>query len=157
MQDLKDFVQMQIKQQHIAQMPEVIERKEKWLSELGKLLQFIQNALLDAGLAGGQITLQAYTLNEPALGVYEAPGLIVQLPAGGQVMFVPVGSTIVGGTARVDVTGPNGARIKLIADDGDGDKWVWQAYPRLGSGGAFRFDEQGLTQSLVAVTQPCER
>lgn len=163
MVDLKIFVQSQMEQKKASQSVDWSKRRTKWLGELVQLFEFIQKALLSAGLPSDQIHATTHTLREETLGQYDAPGLVVKLPAGGSVTFTPVGSVIVGGYGRVDVTGPARERIKLIADDAREDTeddetpsyeraWAWYVHPALGLRQSFRLDEQGLAQLLAIVT-----
>jgi hypothetical protein len=163
MTDLKFFVQSQMEQKKTSQSVDWSKRREKWLKELNELFKFIREALLNAKFPQDHITTTTHTLREETLGQYEAPGLVVRLPAGGSVTFTPVGSVIIGGYGRVDVTGPARERVKLIADDAtedqyEGDeipsykrKWAWHVYPGLQQ--PFRFDESGLAKLLEIVTE----
>jgi hypothetical protein len=123
MTDLKSFVQSQLALKQASQHVDWSKRKEKWLLELGRLFGFIRVSLHEAGLSEDQIVDVQHALHEDTLGFYDAPGLVVQLPAGGRVNFKPVASVVVGGYGRVDVTGPaTRERVKLIADDADEDR-----------------------------------
>lgn len=165
MTDLKLFVQSQMEQKKASQTVDWSKRREKWLKELDQLFGFIQQALLDAKFPQDHITFTTHTLREETLGQYVAPGLDVTLPAGGSVTFTPVGSVIIGGYGRVDVTGPTRERVKLIADDAVEDRseddetpsygrdWAWHVYPGLGLRQSFLFDEQGLARLLAIVTE----
>ena len=163
MTNLESFVQSQMKQKIVSQTIDWSKRREKWLKELTELFKFVQKTLLDAKFPQDYITATTHTLREETLGQYEAPGLVVTLPAGGSVTFIPVGSVIIGGYGRVDVTGPARERVKLIADDATEDRsegdetpsyereWAWHVYP--GPRQSFSFDENGLAKLLEIVTE----
>ena len=166
MVDLKSFVQSQMEQKKNSESVDWSKRREKWLSELSSLFDFIQTALLKAGFPSDQIARRTQALHEETLGRYEAPCLLVTLPAGGSVTFTPIGSVIIGGFGRVDVNGPARDNIKLIALDADENRpaddnrpshertWVWHVFPAVGLRQSFQLDEQGLAQLLAIVTVP---
>ena len=163
MADLKTFVQSQLAQKQASQSVDWSRRREKWVAELSHLFDFVRKALLDAGLPSDQIVSATHSLREETLGMYQAPGMVVILPAGGRITFTPIGSVIIGGYGRVDVTGPARERVKLIADDAVEDRpesdetpsyereWAWHVHPGPGYRGSFRLDEQGLAQLLAIV------
>lgn len=164
MADLKSFVQSQLAQQKQAQQFDWTRRKEKWLTELEQLLALVRRSLLDAGFPAEHLHSTKHSLREDSLGVYEAPGLEVTLPAGGRVTFRPVSSVIVGGYGRVDVTGPVRESVKLIVDDADDDRpesdetpsyereWAWHVYPSRGLYQSFPLkEEQDLAKLLSLV------
>lgn len=164
MADLKAFVQEQLARQVTAQTVDWSKRRAKWLAELNALYKSIQNSLVVAGFPEKQITHQTHFLSEETLGRYEAPVLVVNLPVGEKVVFLPVASVIVGGYGRIDVTGPGLSSAKLIANDAQEDRlesdetpsyerdWAWHVYPSRGMRQSFLLDDQGLAQLLGIVT-----
>jgi hypothetical protein len=164
MADLKDFVQQEMKRQQRAQTVDWSKRKARWLEELEKIFGSIREFLVAAGLPQEQIEQTTASITEDTLGTYSAPALRLRLPAGGQVDFKPVASVIVGGFGRIDVTGPTGRRVKLIAEDAVEDRdaddqlpsferdWIWNVYPGTGIRDTYKFDEQGLAALLLLVS-----
>ena len=132
----------------------------KWLDALAKLYDRIQHELIFAGVSPDHINDTHHTLNEENLGIYEAPGLKVQIGTG-SVTFTPIGSVIIGGYGRVDVSGPRG-EVKLVAVDVDSfydtsdttsshhREWAWHAYPDKSRNG-FALDDEGLAKVLEQV------
>jgi hypothetical protein len=165
MTDLKTFVQSQLEHKNVSEGLDWTRRREKWLQSLDQLFEFIRKSLIEAGLPPDHVTSSTHTLREESLGQYEAPGLIVMLPAGGNATFTPVGSVIIGGFGRVDVTGPARERVKLIVEDASEDRpaddktasydrlWSWRVYPALGRKGSFPLDEQGLARLMEIVAE----
>lgn len=136
-------------------------RKQKWLAVLAQLTQQIRSDLLAAGVADQQIQTIRCPINEESLGAYETQGLAIQIGRS-TVTFTPVGSVIIGGYGRVDVTGPRG-EVKLIAIDAEpvsgsednppayAREWEWLVYPERGRSGSFKFDAEGLARVLEVV------
>ena len=164
MADLKSFMQSQMAQQEALQRVDWTKRKDKWLAELDRLFSFIRKSLSEVGLPQEHLIAVSHSLYEDALGAYSAPGLAVNLPAAGRIDFTPVGSVIIGGYGRVDVTGPNRERVKLIADDAIEDRpesdetpsyereWVWRVHPGVGFRDSFSLNDDGLARLLAIVT-----
>jgi hypothetical protein len=133
-------------------------RKQKWLTTLAQLTQQIRSDLLAAGVADQQIQTMRCPINEESLGAYETQGLAIQIGTS-TVTFTPVGSIIIGGYGRVDVSGPRGD-VKLIAVDAEPAydlednapahtrEWVWFVYPERGRSGSCKFDAEGLAKVL---------
>lgn len=166
MADLKSFVESQMKQKKASESVDWSKRRDKWVTELRKLFDSVEASLQHAEFPSDQITRTTHTLHEETLGRYEAPGLLVKLPAGGRVTFTPIASVIVGGYGRVDVDGPARNSIKVIALDAEQNRaeddktpsyereWNWHVFPAVGLRQSFRLDEQGLAQLLAIATAP---
>ncbi|MDP1607474.1 MAG: hypothetical protein Q8L93_12700 [Rhodocyclaceae bacterium] len=147
--------------QMAAQPVDWDKRKSKWLSVLQALIDQIRASLISAGVSAEQIVVTRHGLTEETLGSYQAPGLKAQIGTV-TVEFLPIGSVIIGGYGRVDVTGPRG-EVKLIAEDAQSfhdpeDKtpsyereWVWSAYPDKSRRSGFCLDDEGLAKVMELV------
>jgi hypothetical protein len=92
--------------------------RDQWLGRLDALYQVIEEFLV-VYVKDGQILLryQDVSLNEEDLGTYCARRLIIRI-GGKEIVLEPIGTRLIGGKGRVDVTGPAGfARLVLVDRD----------------------------------------
>jgi len=162
MTDLNSFVQMQLDERETPFYKNRIKRKDKWLKELNKVYGFIEECLLSAQFPQKNITYNQNYLSEDFTGSYQAPGLIIKLPKGGDIKFIPIGSSIIGGLGRIDAFGPSNERVKIIASDLEksnsemrityGLDWTWQVFPNTRSNSSFSLNEEELGHLLTILS-----
>jgi hypothetical protein len=118
--DFDTFVNSQQPTEAVAETEAVDWNKERddWLTYLNALYQDIDTFLkpyIDSNRINSQY--QEIELNEPDIGVYKAPRLILKIGRQ-EVIFDPIGTNLIGNKGRVDVLGPAGkARLILISRD----------------------------------------
>lgn len=120
--DLANFIAM--KQAEAQKQPSIdwAKRRTKWLQELNLVFDNVITLLTDAGLSKTAIKKGEREIVEEKLGQYTAPTLSVTMPDGLIIDFDPVGSVIIGGFGRVDVSARNSTSKRLlIAGDADSD------------------------------------
>lgn len=102
-----------------AAPPNWDERKAWWLGQIGVLYELIRSALrtsIDDGLIG--YTPGKTTLFESQFGSYEVPTLTLTL-VDDKMEITPVASMVLGAFGRVDVKGPAGDVMLVLASESD--------------------------------------
>lgn len=93
------------------------ERRNWWQGRVGQLYDEIRawfKTLTDDGAL--TITTEMMSVTEETLGTYEVPKLIISL--GPQSLeLIPLGSIIVGGFGRIDVTSPAGCAMLVLSSE----------------------------------------
>ena len=94
------------------------QRREEWLDRVESLLQQIEKW---ATSQGWPVRRETRTIEEKYVGSYEAPALVLTLPAG-ELSAEPIAMRIIKGDGRVDLQGyPTLNRVMLLSR---GDDWV---------------------------------
>lgn len=162
--ELKKFIESQNEKAKAASSVDWGKRKEKWLDSLKEVFAQISEWLQQAGLSQESIVSGSRELNEETLGRYDAPTLSVNLPGETTIDFIPVGSVIIGGYGRVDVTARRGLqKLYLIAVDLDEKsrapetrsyerEWVWRIFEPGNPRKSIEFDQKGLTELLTRLS-----
>ena len=127
MSDMKSFLE-RLRQDKNTKADRQQELKQ-WVSDLGILMQSIEEYLSE-GTTQKLLTVRkmSESVSEPLVGSYDAPFLIIKMPAGLTVNVAPKGRYIEGTEGAVDLTGITGRTVSLIRD----------------SSGTWKFKEGGL-------------
>jgi hypothetical protein len=118
------------------------EELKQWVSDLGTLMRSIEEYLSE-GSAQKLLTVRkiSESVSEPLVGSYDAPLLIIKMPAGLTVNVAPKGRYIEGTEGMVDLTGITGRTVSLIRD----------------TSGAWKFKESGLALDKDSLGQVLDK
>ena len=117
---------------------------KQWVNDLGVLMRLLEEYLSE-GTAQKLLTVRkmSESISEPLVGTYDAPLLVIKMPAGLTVNVAAKGRYIEGTEGTVDFTGITGRTLSLIRDTSGA--WMFKE-------GALPFNKDSLGQVLDKLT-----
>ena len=90
-------------------------KKDLWLQKVNDLYADIQSWMAEY-ITKGQVLIsnESITLTEEYIGTYQAPALRIKIGAE-RIDITPVGTLIIGGNGRVDITGKAGKTMLILS------------------------------------------
>ncbi len=103
--------------------PDWEEMHREWISHVKKLYEFVEGALYEyKDRANFEVKRKKIEITEESFGTYETESIEISV-GGKQARLVPIGSSIIGASGRVDVIGPAGrSTLVLVPGSLDGPR-----------------------------------
>jgi hypothetical protein len=155
-----DFVSRQLEGETATASVDWAKERDAWLSHLNDLYSKIE-FYLGKYLSSGQIQYRyrSIKLNEEHIGSYTARQMVLRIGRQ-EVIFVPIGTLLIGSKGRVDIVGPLGrAEMLLVDSKASGPRSL--VHVTVGVGGKLHAAPSGLPTDIQwewrIVTRPPER
>ncbi len=115
-----EFIERETEQSKVDQSQLREKRLQEWLGRVAELYGMVKDIMSDYAQSGkvSITTDDELDLYEELLGHYKVPQMKITLGSLGKYITLnPVGAYVIGAWGRVDMSGPNGATVRLVLVD----------------------------------------